>query len=211
MHDLHPLPNGSAPIIAEKSALRRTIGQLRDALDPSVRVRQTSLCLAQFLGLPEYRTAQKILCTMSFGSELDTKVLIEQMRAGGKQIVLPRVAPSSASSGQSATDLLLFLVDANTPLETSKWGITEPTLAAQPVHYDELDLVIVPGLAFDSSGNRLGYGRGYFDRLLKKLPTTTMCAALCFDCQLVEKVPVSVFDQKVDILISAAGLHTITK
>ncbi len=220
MQNMQLTTSGANQIDAEKSAMRRTIGAAREAMAASVRAHQTCCCVDQLRALPVYQSAEKILCTMSFGSELDTRVMIEQMRADGKQVVLPRVAQSfassassasSAGSGPAATDLLLFLTGANTPLETSKRGLTEPTLAAQPVRPDELDLVIVPGLAFDSQGNRLGYGRGYFDRLLKKLPATSKCVALCFDCQLVGRVPVSDRDEKIDILISATAVRTISK
>ncbi len=204
MHHLHPTASGIDQVAANKSVMRRTIGLARDGIDPSARVHQTHRCLTQLLTLPAYQRAQRLLCTVSFGSELDTSGIIDRARADGKHVVLPRVDKSSA-------DLLLFLTDTDARLETSSWGIAEPPLNATMVDSGELDLVIVPGLAFDRAGNRLGYGRGYFDRLLAQLPVRATRVALCFECQVVDAVPVLDTDEKIDILVTVAAVTHIPK
>ncbi len=183
---------------AKKSAMRMHIGALRDAMDVDVRASETALCHQLVLASPEYKTAGHLLCTLSFGSEIDTRPLIADALARGKRVALPRVDPLSKN-------LRLFSIDTDSVFERSKWGIDEPLLTASPVAVCELDFVLVPGLAFDAAGNRLGYGRGYYDRLLAGLSPGATRMSMAFACQIVAVVPTSPTDEKIDLLVSAAS------
>ncbi|MFN5191723.1 MAG: 5-formyltetrahydrofolate cyclo-ligase, partial [Burkholderiales bacterium] len=83
-----------------------------------------------------------------------------------------------------------------------KWGIREPLASCAAVQLDIVDLLLVPGVAFDRRGHRLGYGKGYYDRLLPARRPAALLAALAFDCQLVDEVPVSEHDVSIDLLIT---------
>ncbi|MEI6737756.1 MAG: 5-formyltetrahydrofolate cyclo-ligase [Pseudomonadota bacterium] len=189
---------------AQKSAMRRQIGNLRDALEGQVRERETAVCVEALLATSEYQNANNILVTMSFGSEIETQEIIKRAFADGKRIALPRVSKKS-------NDLLLFWIDTNMLLERSAWGIDEPALESPPAMLAEIDFVLVPGLAFDQVGNRLGYGRGYYDRLQKKLRPHALRVAMAFDCQCVDVVPTSTTDEKIDVIVTAAGITRFSR
>lgn len=200
------MPSTPAPIdqtAAKKSAMRKHIGGLRDTMDAVARANETALCHQQVLASTEYKEAGHLLCTLAFGSEIDTRPLIADALSRGKRVALPRVDPLSKN-------LRLFSIDADSVFERSKWGIDEPLLTAPPVAVGELDFVLVPGLAFDAHGNRLGYGRGYYDRLLGALSPGATRMAMAFTCQIVAVVPTSPTDEKIDRLVTAASTTRFT-
>ncbi len=184
--------------VAEKAAMRKRVSALRDTLRIETRLDETARCHQRVLDSREYQSASQLLFTLPFGSEIDTRPLIVDALARGMRVALPRVDPSSK-------DLLLFSIDAESVFERSAWGIDEPLPTASPVAVADLDFVLVPGLAFDASGNRLGYGRGYFDRLLGMLSPAATRLAMAFTCQLVTAVPTSSTDEKVHSLVTGAG------
>lgn len=184
--------------IAEKVAMRKLVSALRDALSIETRLDETARCQQRVLDSREYQRASQLLFTLPFGSEIDSRPLIVDALARGMRVALPRVDPSSK-------DLLLFSIDAESVFERSAWGIDEPLLTASPVAVADLDFVLVPGLAFDAAGNRLGYGRGYYDRLLGMLSPAATRLAMAFTCQVVTAVPTSSMDEKVHALVTGAG------
>jgi 5-formyltetrahydrofolate cyclo-ligase len=125
---------------------------------------------------------------VGFSGEPDTDPLFARLSVEGKRLLLPRVEPTG-----------IVAADGDWPLVASKFGVQEPTGPA--VHVSEIDLVIVPGLAFTAAGDRLGYGQGYYDRFL---PTVTAPSiGICFTEQLVDEMPVTANDVRVDTVISA--------
>jgi 5-formyltetrahydrofolate cyclo-ligase len=185
-------------IAAQKSAMRREMISRRDALGDEARMRETAAAMALLVASPQYQAAKNMLCTMSFGSEIDTRALIAQAKADGKRIALPRVV-----NGKRA--LALHWFDEETVLAPSAWGILEPSADALSLAIAEIDTIVVPGLAFDFSGNRLGYGRGFYDQLLQSASPATARIALAFTCQIVPQVPVAVHDASIHTLITASG------
>jgi 5-formyltetrahydrofolate cyclo-ligase len=139
---------------------------------------------------------------MSFGDELDTTPILTHILATGRTLVLPRM-----TTDNGAPALALHRVDSLNDLLPGKWGIREPRADAPLVTLSDIDFALVPGVAFDLEGNRLGYGKGYYDRLLAKRPASLTVAAVAFDCQVVDAVPVEPHDAKIDILITPSGVH----
>jgi len=137
---------------------------------------------------PDYQRAGTVMAFVSFGSELDTDPLFARVAVEGKRLVLPRVEATG-----------IVPADADTPLVASKFGVLEPTGPA--VDVAEIDLVIVPGLAFTVAGDRLGYGRAYYDMFLPTVPAPSI--GVCFDEQLVDEMPVEAHDVRVDMVITA--------
>ncbi len=196
MQSPQPQADTTVPI---KSAMRQKIGDLRAALTAQQRERETEICVSGVLASTEYQTATHMLVTMSFGSEIQTRDIIKRAWADGKRVALPRVVRTS-------NELSLFWIDSDTMLERNPLGIDEPALAAPPATANEFDLVLVPGLAFDLAGNRLGYGRGYYDRLQKILHRRAVRMAIAFDCQCVDIVPTGITDEQIDVLVTASGI-----
>jgi len=138
---------------------------------------------------PLYQNANVIAFYNSTSDEVDTHKLIEYSRSLGKTVLLPRTV---------SYDLIFFAITNDTKYQKSEFGITEPIggLVYSP---EKIDLVIVPGIAFDKEGNRIGYGGGYYDRYLEwsKRPSI----ALCFQEQILdETIPAEEYDMKVDII-----------
>ena len=137
----------------------------------------------RLFSLPEFRSARVVLFFASFRSEVDTGPMVRRALTGGKRVVLPKV---------QGRELALYeIVDWDKDVSPGAWDIPEPH-ENRPIRLDELDLIIVPGAAFDEHGNRAGYGAGFYDKLLSAFTKTTV--ALAFEVQIVPQVPVEPHD-----------------
>ena len=145
--------------------------------------------------LREFATAPRLLVYVSKETEVDTHGLIQQLLAMGRQVCVPWFDSERERYVASA------LHDFGQDLATGKFGILEPKPeAVRPVASEGIDAALVPGLAFDETGNRLGRGRGYFDRLLQDLGGATI--ALAYDFQVVPEVPVEAHDTPLDFVVT---------
>ena len=188
---------GPAPLRAAKAALRARVLAARDALAPEAR-RAASLTIQAAVGrLEAWREAGRILAYASFGTEPDTAALNQAVLARGAALFLPRV-------DRAARGLTLHRVtDLATDLRPGTWGILEPDPGRCPVvEPATVDLVVVPGVAFDATGGRLGYGGGYYDRLLADVPASAARIALAFEPQVVDRVPAGPGDHRVDLIVT---------
>jgi 5-formyltetrahydrofolate cyclo-ligase len=189
---------------AAKAALRREILARRDALDPTVRTRLSEVALARTQALDAFRRARAVLAYASFGSELNTRPLLEQILAGGRTLVLPRV-------DREARRLVLHEVrDLDADLQPGTWGIPEPSpVRCRLAVAAGIDFVLVPGLVFDPDGGRIGYGAGYYDRLLGSWPEPAPAlVAAAFDLQVVAAVPVLSTDRRVDVVVTESRTYS---
>lgn len=138
--------------------------------------------------LDEFRSAKTVLIYMSLPDEVATASFIEKWK-DSKRFVIPRV---------NGENLNLKLYDPD-GLESGYKGILEPTDDAQDVSSEEIDLALVPGVAFDRQGHRMGRGKGFYDRLLPTLQCPTV--AVCQSWRMVETVPTDPWDCKIDIIL----------
>ncbi|PQO30551.1 5-formyltetrahydrofolate cyclo-ligase [Blastopirellula marina] len=137
------------------------------------------------------------LVYVSVRDEVKTTRILEEVLANGHQVVVPYCLTNQ--------ELGLFLLTDPQQLERGAFGILEPiaTLRAeQTVAPEMLDTIVVPGVAFDRHGNRIGYGKGYFDRLLTNLRSDCLKIGLAFDCQIFPEIPADAHDRPVDHLIT---------
>ncbi len=197
-----PDPDGQT--VLEKRALRQRVLNARDQMSSTERASESARCIARLLELDAYRQSQMLLAYVGFSTEIDTLPLLAKARADGKIVVLPRMLPRSASRPAS---LALHRVDRDDDLVAGLWGIREPAADAPGVELAALDLIVIPGVAFDANGGRLGYGKGYYDQLLlgrrdrnSRRPTVV---ALAFECQIIDVVPMTDRDEKIDVLITS--------
>ena len=143
---------------------------------------------AKVAELEEYRSANSVMAFVGFNGEPDTDPLFARISVEGKRLILPRVEPSG-----------IVAVDGDSPMSVSKFGVTEPI--GPPIGLDEIDFVIVPGLAFTLAGDRLGYGQGYYDRFLPTLAAPSV--GVCFVDQLIDEMPLTEHDVQVDMVVCA--------
>ena len=151
---------------------------------------QSAKILAALEAHPAFRAANIILLYHSLPDEVDTHEFIRKWSTE-KQILLPVVA---------GNDLELRAYTGPTDLAVGAYGIEEPT-GALFTDYAAIDFIAVPGVAFDRRGNRLGRGKGYYDRLLPRIPSAYK-AGICFPFQIVEEVPAEPFDIRMDEIIT---------
>jgi len=196
---MNPPPDPES-VSAEKCSLRERVRAARDATDPERR-REWSARICQHLLLAcDVLGPATVLSYAGFGSEIDTLPFNRALLQRGLSLTLPRVE-------HPAGGLVLYRVrDLATDLVPGVWGIPEP----DPHRCDvlspfEIDWMLLPGLAFDRRGGRLGYGGGYYDRLLPQLPARSKRIAAAFQCQIVDAVPRGPHDVLMDRLITETG------
>lgn len=189
-------PSAGVALRTAKRQLRARILAERDALAPTVRDHAASAIAGRILALPSFATARTVLLTIAFGSEWDTMPLVNAALAAGKTVVAPRV--------DLATRMLALCAirDPLVDLALGHRGIREPGPHCPVQAPTAIDWVLVPGIAFDRSGRRLGYGGGYYDRLLPLLAPGTPRVAGAFDLQLVPCVPVGTHDLTVEVIVT---------
>src|SRR5882672_12157059 len=186
-----------AKTAVEKEQFRRYILRLRDR--QSVRdIEQKSMeIMDQVLHLHEYVRARGIACYVSKDSEVDTRPLIRSALDQEKRGIIPVVKKG---------DIELFfseIKDLGSELAPGTFGILEPKPEnVHPVSLDTVDVIFVPGIVWDREGYRLGWGRGYFDRVIKNLPPHLRSAGLAFNMQLISRVPRDQFDVPVDLVVT---------
>jgi 5,10-methenyltetrahydrofolate synthetase len=157
---------------------------------------------ARVLALSSYSAARCVMAYMSIGSEFETAEFVSDLRAQGKQLVLPR-----APRGGQALELYAVR-DPKRELAAGVWGIREPRPEiCRPALLEEIDFVLVPGVAFTARCERLGYGRGFYDQLIARFPRRPPLVAAAFALQIVLELPVSQTDQPVDTVITEDAVY----
>ena len=153
--------------------------------------------------LPEFKRVDKIVAYVSDGSEPDLMPLLQQIATAGKRLFLPRFAAASRAGYE-----LVETPSLTTSLVTGRYGIAEP-VADLPATNEDLStaLWLVPGVAFDSLGNRLGRGKGIYDRLLTQAKATAV--GIFYKCQQTVAVPTDEHDYSLNIIITEAGITRI--
>jgi len=179
-----------------KKSLRQSVLAKLAALGETERLDRSRRVVARLLECAEFQRAATLMAFYSFGTELNTHELLAECLRLGKTLALPRTRQREVSlSVHRVTDL-------EAGLERNRLGFCEPKLHLPVVPLPQIDLLIVPGLAFDPSGNRLGRGRGYYDRFLASRGLRAVRCALLFDCQCIEAVPVAAHDRPVDLMVT---------
>ncbi len=190
-----------ADLQGTKPSLRRRILGRRDAMDPCIRTDLSRAIVRDIVETSVYRRSNTVMAYASFGSELQTDEFMRHVIDQGKILLLPRV------NGQKELLEVYWVRDPVQDLQAGTWGIREPRPdRCTRVEPAIIDFVLVPGLAFDRRGGRLGYGGGFYDKLLADgLSPCAWLVAGAFECQMVEKVPVDEHDMPMDVVVTENG------
>lgn len=183
-------------IAERKATLRAHLKSLRRNFSQPERQQANAAVFAHIMRLPEYHTAEVIHTFVSWRDEVDTHAIIKASFAAGKRVAVPRVPPDKLQ-------LEHYFISDFAALVPGTLGILEPLSgprAHQAPANSRFDVIFVPGLAFDRAGNRLGYGRAYYDQFLAE--TKALKIGVAFALQIVEEVPVAPHDQRVDMIIT---------
>lgn len=179
--------------MAEKERIRRRILKLRDSLSPEERREKSERIKEKLFVISEFETAKTVLLYATKKSEVETKEIIENALSLGKEVRLPLI---------KGKDLLFSQILQFKELSPSTFGVLEPKKRYRRLPLEKIDLVIVPGIAFDTKGNRIGFGKGFYDRFLKKVPERILKIGLAFELQVVEAIPKALSDISVDKIIT---------
>jgi 5-formyltetrahydrofolate cyclo-ligase len=185
----------------EKQRIRKSILAAREQLSPEVRTADNAAITKELSKLNQYKQSDTILGYMNFGSEYASELWIAQVLADGKRLVLPRV-------NRHTNHLDLYLIeDLNTQLAAGLWGIREPVIerCKRLIDINEVEFVLLPGIAFSRDGARLGYGGGFYDKLLAPAQDAMQCPVLVaagFALQIVQQIPQEETDVKVQWLVT---------
>lgn len=184
-----------------KAALREAVLRRRGALPEEERASLGHRILGKVLDLPAYGRSNVVLAYASFGTELPTDRFLRRVLHDGKVLLLPRVEREG-----------LHLHEVRDPardLAPGTWGIREPIPDRCPLTGPEsVDFALIPGVAFDRRARRLGYGGGYYDRLLAGvLPEGVLLVSGAFEVQMVDEVPVGPHDVPVDAVVTEEGVY----
>jgi 5-formyltetrahydrofolate cyclo-ligase len=176
---------------ARKAALRRATRAARDGLLPEERRRAAEAVVDRLRRLPELRRARVVALYAAHGSELDLSALTAVLRERDVTTALPRV---------EGDELRIVATTAGTPLAIGYRGVREPE--GRAVDLGAVDAIVLPGLAFDPVGGRLGQGGGHYDRLLSVSPESAVRIGVGYACQLVPRVPREPHDAPVDLVVT---------
>ena len=183
----------------DKTILRHAMLKKREAISPPERQSKSRQASQLLLGLDQFRQARTVLVYLPVKQELDTIPIINKSWQLQKEVVVPVCQPSR--------QLLLSRLYSLDELGEGTYGIPEPLdRYIRPVQAEEADLAILPGVAFDLAGNRLGFGGGYFDRFLPLLRADCPRVALAYEFQIVEALPVQEHDIRMDLIVTESRI-----
>jgi 5-formyltetrahydrofolate cyclo-ligase len=188
-----PPPSADAMREAKRS-LRERVLAARDSLPPEFRAAASAAIVKAIAARGDFAAASTVLLTLPFGSEWDSMPLLLAALERGKTVVLPRV------NATARTLELCRLTEPTRDVLPGYRGIPEPQSHCALIAADAIDWVLVPGVAFDTAGHRLGYGGGYYDRLLPRLRRDAARIAGGYEMQLVDRVPAAPHDVPVQAL-----------
>lgn len=159
----------------------------------------------RFMELPEFQQARTVMFYVDVRAEVRTRFALPEALATGKRVIVPWCNDDG--------ELELFLLESMDELELGMYSILEPKaelrrLAEKVVQPEEIDLIMVPGVAFDERGGRTGHGKGYYDKLLEHARLDCPLVALAFDCQMFAEIPMQSHDIFMDKVITESTIHT---
>lgn len=182
-----------------KKEIRKNVLQKRGELSENYRTKAEDEIHKCLTSLESYRQAKLILSYVSYKSEVDTKKILEMALKDGKTVAVPKVLEKNGI-------MEFYEIQSLQELEMGYQGIEEPNIADKsPVNPEKMHgatLMIMPGAAFDSQCNRIGYGGGFYDRYLNKHFKTMETIAICYEKQIVDNIPAEDLDVKPDMIIT---------
>ena len=180
---------------ADKQTIRTEIREMLAAMSPESRATKGCLAAERIIRQPEFHDAKVVMIFLNTETEIDTVAIALAAWAGDKTVLVPRVSISDRHM------IALECRSLHAGLIESSYGILEP-IDGEAWPIESIDLIIVPGLAFDRAGNRLGQGAGFYDRFLATDGMRARTCGLAFREQLIEAVPVSSDDWPMDIVVT---------
>lgn len=191
--------------ILSKEQLRREMLGRRDRFSGEARRNYSEAITGILLSSDSWKKARVVMSYMSFGSEVDTLRFNAACLQEGKILALPKVEILTMELS------IYSIADMEHDLEAGRWGIREPRPEiCEAMDPERVDFILVPGVAFDLDGGRIGYGKGFYDRFIGKCQKKgqgPLAVGASFGMQMVERIPLSPNDRPVDAVVTENGWH----
>jgi 5-formyltetrahydrofolate cyclo-ligase len=182
-----------------KDELRTRLGAIRRAVPADARAARAARIVEHVRRLPEWTTSRVGAAYGARRGEADPPALVAEARAAGRTVVLPR-------TDVERDTITWHVAREDAVLERGSFGVLEPPANAELVQLDRIDLVLVPAIAVDERGHRLGHGRGFYDRALRDMPRARRCA-LVFAFQRLAEIPDTEGDERVHVVVTDEGVY----
>ncbi len=183
----------------EKSILRKSIIKMRNEMTEEQKKLERDKIFKNLESLGIFSKKRNVLCFLNYGSELDTSTIIEELLKTGSNVYVPRV-----NNETNTIDICRFTND--TKLVPERHGIPEPEASVPAENPEIIDIILNPGVAFTKDCKRLGYGGGYYDRLMEQTRDDSIKIGIAFDLQIVETLPVEIHDIRLDYIVTASEI-----
>ena len=181
-----------------KAQLRELCLARRVALTTVERRQMNALIAEHVCAMPAFQDSQTVMLYMALPQEVQTAAILSESRHQGKRVAVPVVKPHGLIAAELPAGQLQF--------QPGTFGILEPAVNTTTIPLKDINCVVVPGIAFDRRGTRLGFGKGYYDRFLRRLPATTHLCGLAFWLQIVQYVPSMPHDVPMQSLVTERGV-----
>ena len=181
----------------EKNLIRKQMKQLRADMTRTERFEKSMQIFEQLITVPEFKRADRIYTYVSMDNEIDTIMLIDYSLSLEKRVFVPRV---------SGRDMEFYEISDISELSPGYMGIYEPDINGREPDYSRTGFMCMPGLAFDKSHNRIGYGGGFYDRYLS-VENKLYKAALAYEAQLLESIPAQDWDVRPDMIVTEENIY----
>ena len=181
----------------EKNLIRKQMKQLRADMTRTERFEKSMQIFEQLITVPEFKRADRIYTYVSMDNEIDTIMLIDYSLSLEKRVFVPRV---------SGKDMEFYEISDISELNPGYMGIYEPDINGKEPDYSRTGFMCMPGLAFDRSYNRIGYGGGFYDRYLS-VENKLYKAALAYEAQLLESIPTQDGDVRPDMIVTEESIY----
>lgn len=188
----------------DKRVLREQVLSKRESLSRESKIQYDKEILNELIKSDIYKSAKKIFTYISFGSEVDTIEFIKYALNDSKEVYVPK-------TNKSIKEMIAVSIHNFNNMTVDKWGILEPSIVDKNQIGEDFDLIIMPGVAFDRSCNRIGYGGGYYDKYISKHRGNAKLVALAYDVQIVDNIESEEHDIKPDKVVTNKILKIIKK
>ncbi|MDP4093608.1 MAG: 5-formyltetrahydrofolate cyclo-ligase [Bacillota bacterium] len=187
-------------IECDKRNIRNSILNTRKNLAETDVGNNSSLITGKLLSFPEFEKSKMLMCYVDFRNEVCTSGFLSQCLEMGKNVSVPLIIDDSNSE---KVMVACQIYNIGTDLQKGYFGVMEPVKnKAGRIAPENIDFIVIPGVAFDVKGNRLGYGGGFYDRFLPLLRKDCLKVGICHELQLVENLPVNEYDLPMDIIVT---------
>ena len=181
-----------------KKELRKRILNIRNSMSIENVEKNSSIIIDKIVNTDIYKQSKVVFIYMDFNKEVMTSQLIKRMLSEKKRVVIPYTDTIN-------TELIPSEITKQADLKLNSFGYYEP-VSIMPVDPEEIDLVIVPGVVFDKQLNRIGFGKGYYDKILIKLKPSAVKIAVAHEFQVFELIPTEEHDIKMDMIITEKSI-----